>query len=89
MNESILKVLIRLFAIVADANKNGDTSNERDIVMDYLDRQYSHELVQTYLDYFDEQVKLYHPEHMFESHDETQKQFSINESKIAELCNQI
>jgi len=89
MNESILKVLIRLFAIVADANKNGDTSNERDIVMDYLDRQYSHELVQTYLDYFDEQVRLYHPEHMFESHSETQKQFSINESKIAELCNQI
>lgn len=89
MNESILKVLIRLFAIVADANKNGDTSNERDIVMDYLDRQYSHELVQTYLDYFDEQVKLYHPEHMFESRNETQIQFSINESKIAELCNQI
>jgi ABC transport system ATP-binding/permease protein len=89
MNESILKVLIRLFAIVADANKNGDTSNERDIVMDYLDRQYSHELVQTYLDYFDEQVKLFHPEHMFENDSETQKQFSINEAKISELCNQI
>ena len=38
MNESILKALMRLFAIVSDINKEGQSASRRDIVMDYLDR---------------------------------------------------
>jgi len=34
MNESILKALMHLFAIVADVNKEGHSGNEREIVMD-------------------------------------------------------
>ena len=57
MNESILKALMRLFAIVSDINKEGQSASRRNIVMDYLDRQYSYEIVQKYIDFFDEQVK--------------------------------
>ncbi|NJO70475.1 MAG: hypothetical protein HC830_15385, partial [Bacteroidetes bacterium] len=58
MNESILKALIRLFAIVADVNKENQSDTERSIVMDYLDMQFSHEIARKYLEYFDEQVRL-------------------------------
>jgi ABC transport system ATP-binding/permease protein len=89
MNESILKALMRLFAIVADVNKDGYSDNERGIVMDYLDRQYSHEIVQKYIHYFDQQVKHYHPELMHTSAAETFKQITFNEAIIIEICNQI
>jgi ABC-type multidrug transport system ATPase subunit len=80
---------MRLFAIVADVRKGGDFSNKRDIVIDYLDRQYSHELVQTYISYFDEQVKLLHPEQMHENALETEKQHSSNDDRIIEICTKI
>ncbi len=57
MNESILKALMRLFAIVSDINKEGQSASRRNIVMDYLDRQYSYEIVQKYIEFFDQQVK--------------------------------
>jgi len=60
MNESILKALIHLFAMVSDSENGNISGNERTIVMDYLDLQYSHELVLTYIDYFDQQVKIFH-----------------------------
>ncbi|MDP4209678.1 MAG: ATP-binding cassette domain-containing protein [Bacteroidota bacterium] len=89
MNESILRALMRLFAIVADVNKEGHSDNERDIVMDYLDRQYSHEIVQKYINYFEQQVKHSHPEISHASDAEAHKQDTINEAVITELCNQI
>lgn len=89
MNESILKALMRLFAIVADVNKEGHSGNERDIVMDYLERQYSHEIVQKYIEYFDQQVLFYHPELMHSSDAEAYKQISSNEDNIIVLCRQI
>jgi len=89
MNESILKALMRLFAIVADVNKEGHSDNERSIVMDYLDRQYSHEIAQKYLEYFDEQVKYFHPEMMHFNDEEGRKQQLSNEGNILDLLNQI
>lgn len=89
MNESILKALMRLFAIVADVNKKGHSDNERGIVMDYLDRQYSHEVAQKYLEYFDEQVKYFHPELSQSSDDERLRQQLVNEANILSLLLQI
>jgi len=57
MNESILKALMRLFAIVSDMNKEGQSTSRRNIIMDYLDRQYSFDIVRKYLDFFDQQVR--------------------------------
>ena len=89
MNESILKALMRLFAIVANVDEKGYSENKRGIVRDYLDRQYSHEIVQKFIEYFDEQVKHYHPESNYSNETETNKQNISNEAYIAELCSQI
>lgn len=89
MNESILKSLMRLFAIVADVKADGNFGNKRDIVIDYLDRQYSHELVDKYIQYFDDQVRLFHPEAMYVNDDATAHQHNMNEEKIQEICEKI
>jgi ABC transport system ATP-binding/permease protein len=89
MNESILEALIRLFAIVANVDKDGKYENERDVVLDYLERQYSAELVQNFIEFFDEQVKLLHPEAMYSSDSETFKQDISNEALIKEICDKI
>lgn len=90
MNESILKALMRLFAIVANVNKDGFSDNERSIVIDYLDRQYSNEIIQKYLSYFDQQVKIYHPalSQTLET-DAANTEHSPSEGVIIDLCNQI
>jgi ABC-type multidrug transport system ATPase subunit len=89
MNESILKALMRLFAIVADVDRDGHSDNERGIISDYLDMQYSQEIVLKFLKYFDEQVKFYHPELMYLNASETRKQHTINEGVIVSFCDQI
>ena len=88
MNESILKALMRLFAIVADVAETDHSENERDIVMDYLDRQYSHEIVQKFIEYFDRQVLYYHPE-IGHYEQESASQASRTKDNIQALCNQI
>jgi ABC transport system ATP-binding/permease protein len=89
MNESILKALMNLFAIVADVSKNRHSGNEREIVIDYLERQYSHEIVQKYITYFDQEVTNYHPELMDSTNAEAKIQSDLNENIVIELCNQI
>lgn len=89
MNESILKALMRLFAIVSDINKEGQSADRRDIIMDYLDRQYSYEIVQKYIEFFDEQVTLlrrmrYDPE----TADLTVRKIQA-ENRIIDLCSQV
>ena len=84
MNEIILKALMRLFAIVADVSKSEYTGNERDIVIDYLDRQYSEEIVHEFIAYFDEQVKYYHPE----GDAQTDEKKGIPFESIIEICQQ-
>lgn len=51
---------MRLFAIVSDSNKEGQSDSKRSIVTDYLDRQYSHEIVSKYIEFFDQQVSYFH-----------------------------
>ncbi len=89
MNESILKALMRLFAIVSDINKEGQSVSRRNIVVDYLDRQYSYEIVQKYIDFFDDQIKGLHKI----SDNPEMADFSLRkihaENRIIELCNQI
>ena len=45
MNESVLQALMRLFAMVASVDEEGYAHNERDVVVEYLQRQFSNELV--------------------------------------------
>ena len=89
VNENILKALMRLFAITADVNKEGHTGNEREIVLEYLQRQFSSEHVNSYIRYYDEYLLRYHPELMYQNDDEAQKQTTINYNILLEICRQI
>ena len=53
MNESILKALMQLFAIIAHVNKDGVSDKSRSIVESYLNLHLSLEQVKAYLDAFD------------------------------------
>jgi ABC-type multidrug transport system ATPase subunit len=89
MNESILRALMRLFAIVSDINKEGQSDSKRSIVMDYLDRQYSYEIVRKYIDFFDEQVRYFHQlSNDIVISDHTVRKINA-ENRIIELCGQI
>ena len=61
MNESVLEALMKLFAILANVNETGQTSNDRNIVYEYLHRQFSNELVKKYLLYYEEYLKQFNP----------------------------
>ncbi|MBN2813927.1 MAG: ATP-binding cassette domain-containing protein, partial [Bacteroidales bacterium] len=89
MNESILRALMRLFAIVSDSNKAGQSDNRRSIVMDYLDRQYSDEIVRKYIDFFDEQVRYFHQHDADAAITDRAVLKSNAEARIVELCSQI
>jgi ABC-type multidrug transport system ATPase subunit len=89
MNESILRALMRLFAIVSDINKEGKSESKRSIVWDYLDRQYSYEIVQKYINFFDKQVDYFEKI----SNDPVISDFAVRkinaERRIIEICEQI
>lgn len=89
MNENVLKALMRLFAIIADVNQEGFSGNEREIVMEYLQRQFSSDHINNYIRYYDEYLHRYHPELMYQNEDEAEKQNSINYNIILEICRQI
>jgi len=89
MNESILRALMRLFAIVSDINKEAQSGNKRDIVMDYLDRQYSYEIVQKYIDFFDQQVSYLHKISSDEGNNDITLRKINAERRIIDLCEHI
>ena len=69
MNEKILKALLRLFALVSEANKSAEIRNKREIVSDHLHHQLDNELAEKYLEYYDQRVDYYHPESLSPEHD--------------------
>src|SRR5512147_1153263 len=81
--------MMRLFAIVSDIKKNGQSDNKRSIVMDYLDQQYSREIVQKYINFFDEQVKYFHQLNNDPIVSNPVDRKKNAQSRIIELCSQI
>ena len=88
MNELMLKELMRLFAIVSNI-KGEESVTKRNIVMDYLDRQYSYEVVQKYIDFFDEQVRSFQQLNPHSMLTDNSVQQIKAEQAIIELCKQI
>lgn len=88
MNESILKALMRLFAIVANVNKDGVSSDAREIVESYLSVQLNKSLVQQYLDLFDDYLGLHHKKTTDGSKKE-KKRTSLNSVKVLMICHEI
>lgn len=82
MSESILKALMRLFAIVANVNTEEEENSSRNIVEAYLKQMLNEELLKEYLSLFDEFVKIHHRK-------KGKKRISSNSVKVLAICEQI
>ncbi|NJK87590.1 MAG: ATP-binding cassette domain-containing protein [Bacteroidales bacterium] len=89
MNESILKALMKLFALVANSDEDGQAGNERDIVIEFLQQQFSSELVDNFIEYFDRQVLLYNIINEEESPELELKKEQKTHKRLKELCDQL
>ena len=89
MNESILQALMRLFALVAYVDKKGQPSIEREVVQEYLQRQFASALVEKYLVAFEKYLAEYHPDISYASDDELKELRGDNSKAVLELCNQL
>ncbi len=88
MNESILKALMRLFAIVANVNKEGVSTDAREIVKAYLNLQLNSTSVQEYLSLFDDYLRVHHKK-SDEAGKKERKRTSLNSVKVLMICHEI
>ncbi len=78
---------MKLFALVANVNKEGKASNERNIVIEFLQQQFNNELVNVYIEYFDRQVLLYNQ--VTEEDKKIKGSGRSIDEKLKEICDQI
>ena len=89
MSETILKALMRLFAIIANVNKEGVSETSRSIVESYLKQQLNQEKVTEYLNLFDEYLAFHHRSTKKKDGSFVQKRTSVNSVKVLMICQQI
>ena len=87
MDESVLQALMRLFAVVASVSEEGNATNERDVLVEYLQRQFSVEFVERYLNFFDQSVKEYHLEIKISSEKEAENRKKTIDDQCEKLNN--
>ncbi|HET6246031.1 MAG: ATP-binding cassette domain-containing protein [Bacteroidetes bacterium] len=85
MSERILKALMQLFAIVAKVD--GVSNTGREVVLSFLKQQLSLELVDEYLNLFDEFIDAHH--NTTSKKEGARKRTSVNSVKILKICTQI
>ncbi len=88
MNESILKALMRLFAIIANADAEKVSDEARTVVKSYLDMMLNQEYSDIYLKLFDEYVKVHHHVRKDDNR-KVRKQTSLNSVKVLKICSEI
>lgn len=87
MNESILRALMRLFAIVANVDEEGLSPNAVKVVRNYLELQLNQELAEKYIQVFIEFLEVHHPKRKDKLKD--LKKLSLNSVKVLAICNEI
>jgi len=88
MNESILKALMQLFAIVVDVDRNGISPYAREVVQAYLENEFGSEQVSIYLNQFDSYISLYHPKDTQKQIAEIDYTYPFSE-RVSEICSNI
>jgi len=88
MNESILKALMRLFAIIANVNSEGASPRARAIVESYLKLQLNQEVAETYIKLFDDYL-FHHHKDTNTSERIAKKRTSLNSVKVLMICHEI
>lgn len=89
MSESILKALMRLFAIIANVNKEGVSSTARMVVESYLKLHLSQKLTSEYLQLFDEYLAFHGRDRTVKDGKRKRKRTSANSVKVLMICEQI
>jgi ABC-type multidrug transport system ATPase subunit len=88
MNESILKALMRMFAIIANADGSDVSDEARKVVRSYLDVMLNKEHTEHYLALFDEYVRMHHSVKKDDNR-RVRKQTSLNSVKVLKICSEI
>ncbi len=88
MNESILKALMKLFAIIANVDENGVSKRAITIVESYLLLMLNRKNIDEYLELFHKYVKKYHKIGERNSV-KVRKRTSVNSVKVLMICNEI
>ncbi len=88
MNESILKALMKLFAIIANADAEKVSDKARTVVKSYLDMMLNQEYSEIYINLFDEFVKQHHHVRKNDNR-KVRKQTSLNSVKVLKICSEI
>jgi len=90
MSESILKALMRLFALVIDIDQEKViTEKEKGIVRAFLSRQLSSDITEKYMEIFNEYLDLYHKDEIEKDSKRDRKRTSLASVKILGICEQI
>lgn len=89
MNESILKALMQLFAIIANVNKDGVSDKSRSIVESYLNLQLNIAQVKEYLELFDNYIAIHHGDMTKKDGTKVRKRTSSNSVKVLKICQKI
>jgi ABC-type multidrug transport system ATPase subunit len=90
MIETILKALVQLFALISDVHDISEiSSKEKDIVRIFLSRQLNNELVNRYMEMFDEYLIQYNSEKIDRGSIKDMKRTSLTAVKILGICEKI
>ncbi len=88
MNESILKALMKLFAIIANANAEKVSDKARTVVKSYLDMMLNQEYSEIYITLFDKYVEQ-HQQFKKDDNRKIRKKTSLNSVKVLKICSEI
>ncbi len=90
MSEAILKALMQLFALIVDIDAIQEISEkEKAIIRSFLSRQLSSELVEKYMDIFDEYLHIYHQDHIEKGSKKGKKRTALTAVRILSICETI
>ena len=89
MNESILKALMQMFAIVATVDSEGVSADARKIVESYLKLQLSQSVAAEYLNLFDKYLEEQSGSVRKHTDGTQSKRNSRNSVKVLKICNEI
>jgi len=90
MNESILKALMRLFALVIDIEENKEiTENEKNIVRSFLSRHLNSDMTEKYMVIFNEYLDLYQQRDIQRDSKKDRKRTSLTSMRILGICDEI
>lgn len=90
MSENILNALVQLFALIADIHDETIVSGrEKEIVRTFLSRHLNHELVDKYMQKYEENLKLYSSGKIEKGSVRDRKRTSLNAMRILSICEKI